>query len=351
MSARCIRHGVLVVRRNDLSVHLVPLSEDQAKRQPPRHMTTERNRYGLSRSDLKEETKRALRQAAGFGCVCCGIAIATYEHIEPEFKDATRHDPDAMAYLCAGCHSKVTRGTWSKDKVWRAKKDPWCLTHGRPHDDFDISPSGASIWLGPNRIINVSTILSIDDEPILEIEPPEERGAPFRISARFYDRNDNLIFTIVRNEWHGEPSAWDINSVGPRTTIRTGPRSIALQFRAAPPEGIVIERAHFSHRGTELSATSRRVRFTGRNKSAFILKCKLIISTLPNATFLFTEGDGVVMGAMPGRPGPLVLNPSVEELFPKKIMKGDPCLCGSGREYGRCHGDPTYLSRRAKRSR
>ena len=58
-----------------------------------------RNQYGLTRT-IPEDIKRQVRQACGFGCVCCGLAIATYEHIDPEFHFAESHDPDKMAYLC-----------------------------------------------------------------------------------------------------------------------------------------------------------------------------------------------------------------------------------------------------------
>src|SRR5882724_9846913 len=139
------------------------------------------NRYGLSR-DIGEETKRVIRRACGFGCVCCGLAIATYEHIDPEFEDAKTHDPDKTAYLCEGCHGHVTRKFWSKEKVKQAKKTPWCITHGKCHDAFDVSSNMTVVFLGPNKIVDVPIILQVDDEPLLSIEPPEIENGPYRIS-------------------------------------------------------------------------------------------------------------------------------------------------------------------------
>jgi hypothetical protein len=77
------------------------------------------NKLGLSRA-IPEAIRRKIRQDSGFGCVICGLAIASYEHIDPEFHEATEHDPDKMTFLCEGCRSRVTRGVWSKDKVWKA---------------------------------------------------------------------------------------------------------------------------------------------------------------------------------------------------------------------------------------
>ena len=78
------------------------------------------NKYGLSRH-IPETVKRKVRQACGFGCVCCGLAIATYEHIDPEFSEAKNHDWKKIAYLCGSCHDKVTRGFWSKNKIKKAR--------------------------------------------------------------------------------------------------------------------------------------------------------------------------------------------------------------------------------------
>ena len=149
-------------------------------------MVNEINTHGLSR-DIPKDVKRQVRQECGFGCVICGLAIATYEHIDPPFKDAREHDPSKIAYLCGGCHDRVTRGVWSKQKVMQARLDPWCIRHHRCHDSFDISVPQPVIWLGPNEIININKILRIDDHVILAIDPPEQPGAPYSISGEFYD--------------------------------------------------------------------------------------------------------------------------------------------------------------------
>src|SRR5262245_61752814 len=159
----------------------------------------ENNKHGLSRN-IPSQIKREIRQAAGFGCVCCGVAIGMYEHVDPEFHDAEEHDPQRMAYLCGGCHDKVSRGIWSKDKIKEARETPWCLTKGHPHYAFDVAGAGATIWLGPNKVVDVPTILQIRGKPLLTIEEPERNGLPYRISGEFYDDEGNLLFEIHENE-------------------------------------------------------------------------------------------------------------------------------------------------------
>ena len=55
-------------------------------------------------------------------------------------------------------------------KIKEARKNPWCITHRKCHDAFDVSGNTPIIWLGPNKIINLPTILAVDDEPLLSIE-------------------------------------------------------------------------------------------------------------------------------------------------------------------------------------
>lgn len=98
---------------------------------------TETNKFGLTRN-IPESVKRKIRQYCGFGCVVCGISIGHYEHIDPSFKDAVEHDPQKIAYLCGACHDKVSRGFWSKEKIKKARSNPWCIINNRCHDSFDI---------------------------------------------------------------------------------------------------------------------------------------------------------------------------------------------------------------------
>ena len=180
---------------------------------------TELNRYGLSRV-IPDPIKRKIRQECGFGCVCCGLSIATYEHIEPVFNDAKEHDSNNMAYLCGSCHDRVTRGIWSKQKIIEARLDPWCLKNQRCHDSFDISSPNPTIWVGPNEIININKILTIDNHVVLSINPSEIVGRPYKISGEFYDKSGKLLFKIVNNEWIGSTKSWDIETVGRTITIR-----------------------------------------------------------------------------------------------------------------------------------
>lgn len=221
----------------------------------------EQNKYGLSRH-VPEEVKRTIRQAARFGCVCCGNGIGTYEHIDPGFAEAREHNPNRMTYLCGSCHLKVSRGIWSKDRIWDARNNPWCGVHGGPHDAFDVGGSEVAVWLGPNRLSDVPIILRIMGTPLLGIDRPEVAGGPFRISGRFYDPAGSLLFSIDKNEWTGAVDVWDIECVGPRITIRQQHRTIALRLCAVPPHGIIVEQADFCFGGSRVYVDASVLRVT-----------------------------------------------------------------------------------------
>jgi hypothetical protein len=225
---------------------------------------TEINRHGLSR-DIPDPIKREIRRKCGFGCVCCGLAIASYEHIDPEFADAREHDPARMAYLCEGCHSRVTRRFWSKDRVVRAAREPYCLVNPnrRFWDKLDVSAEDMMVQIGGVRCVKVPILLNVKGDDLLFVEPPEEPGAPFRISARFYDLNEQEIFRIDRNEWSGPPTNWDVECVGGRITIRSSPWKIALRLLIKPPKELIVERIDMAYRGERIVGNDSVITMSG----------------------------------------------------------------------------------------
>jgi hypothetical protein len=298
----------------------------------------ERNKYGLAR-DIPEAVKLAIRQAARFGCVCCGFAIGTYEHIEPEFADAKEHDPDRMTYLCGHCHDKVTRRILSKQSVWNARSHPWCLTHGGPHEAFDIGSSSVSVWLGRNRVTDVPTVLRIVDTTLLRIDRPEAEHGPYRISGQFYDVDGNSLFSIDQNDWIGSPSAWDIQCVGPRIMIRRERRIVALQLCAVPPSGIVIERADFvfqSSRVCIMNGVLSVISPTGNIATA--TDCTATGDGIGSIFLSVTEHGQFMMGAPLTLTGAYSPPPSLPPEHVIHLGRNAPCFCDSGKKYKKCHG-------------
>jgi hypothetical protein len=200
------------------------------------------NKHGLKRSDLTSEQKRTLRQEAGFGCVRCGNAIGTYEHIDPPFSEAKSHEVVNMAFLCMGCHDKVTRGLLSKQTVKDCKDNPRSLQDGFSFEAFDIGCESPVIHFGPLSAIDCTYLIRVNDRPVFWINEPEDAGGPFRINAELRDIDGNVIFSIRDNQWQTRNDSWDVEVVGRRITIRNGPGIIALILKSDPPHSLFVER-------------------------------------------------------------------------------------------------------------
>lgn len=229
-----------------------------------------KNRHGLSR-DIPEPVKRSVRQACGFGCVICGSSIVEYEHVEPEFPDAQAHDPAGIALICPQCHSKVTTGLWSKAKVKTAMLAPRCKQTGFANEAFDIGVGHPSIAFGGLTLKNCEIPVQVRDLPLFQIKGPEEPGAPFRLTAHFFNASGQPSLLIRDNEWFALSSNWDVEVSGGAITIRDAPGHISLRLVAEPPHDLVIERLdmrvyglHFTGNADELA-----VAFPGGGVSVF----------------------------------------------------------------------------------
>lgn len=225
------------------------------------------NKNGLSRN-IPEDVKRTIRQQANFGCVICGNAIGTYEHIEPPYHSATSHDPDKMTYLCCGCHDKVTRGRWSKDKVWDAKRKPFCNDENPCSEAFDVSSGKPEVVLGGCLFTNLTSTdgLQINGEKVLSFLPPEKSGGPFRLSAKFYDRSGNVSMEIIENEWFGLSSNWDIKCIGRKISIFDNQHKLSLELETVPPRGIILHSLNMLYGGCKVVAQDGILSLIGYNE-------------------------------------------------------------------------------------
>lgn len=198
------------------------------------------NKHGLSR-DIPSDIKRQVRQNSKFGCVMCRSAFYQYEHIKPEFKDALKHDPEAICLLCGRCHDKVTKGFLSKETVLKAYIDTKTNNEvSAPFDAFDLSAKNLNIKFGDCVFHLTEKLIVIDNTNILSINPPDNEYLFPTISGFFCDVDGNRLFSIEKNEWSGSIDTWDSEIIGNEITIRLGKGKIALRLRSKPPDTVEI---------------------------------------------------------------------------------------------------------------
>lgn len=199
------------------------------------------NKHGLSRY-IPEHIQREVRVRLKFGCVVCRSAVCQYEHIDPEFSDAAEHDPNCICLLCGHCHDKVTRGLLSKATIQKRYRDVQTSdTAKRPFDDFHLESGQLTVLLGSCIFHGARTLIEIDGETALAIEPPED-GASFpTLSGCFMDGSGNQLLRIERNIWSGPSTAWDVKVKGRTITAHPVPGVVGLKLRLDPPNQIAVE--------------------------------------------------------------------------------------------------------------
>lgn len=202
-----------------------------------------KNRFGLARN-IPSEIAREVRQRSKFGCVICRAGIFEYEHISVNFSNASKHNADDICCLCGSCHSKVTRGIYSKDfvrmsydKIRNAKAEDV----RRPFDNFDFHSAPPQIRVGglsyDKQLKSIIRYHGIDFLAISPITEHEEYG----INALFLDDDGNETLRIDGQVWNGSVSSWDTEVIGNRISIRKRKGVFSLRLRLEPPNQFIIE--------------------------------------------------------------------------------------------------------------
>jgi len=199
------------------------------------------NGHGLSRN-IPAAVKRQVRQACGFGCVICGAVIVEYEHVDPPFAWATSHDPAAIALLCPQCHAKVTRKFMSKATVSAAMNAPICKRQGYASEVFELGQASPILVFGGVTLHECPIPVQVKGLPLIQVQPGEEPGAPFRLTGTFCDGTGLPSLEIIENKWRPLARNWDMEAVGGVITVRQGPGGVSLRLRVELPDRLVVER-------------------------------------------------------------------------------------------------------------
>lgn len=200
------------------------------------------NKHGLSRP-APSPVRRQVRQECGFGCVICGASIYEYAHLDPPFRDAKEHRPERMALLCPNHHTKLDKELISLETVESARSNPQSQRDGFASDFFDIGmKEHPTIEFAGSVAENCVVPLQYRDVPLCKIESAEEGGAPFRLSAQFFNSEGEPSLRIIENEWQASTDNWDVEATGARIVVRDAHRHISLRIVADPPDKLIIDR-------------------------------------------------------------------------------------------------------------
>ena len=165
---------------------------------------TNKNEYGLDRY-IPSDVRSKVRQNSNFGCVNWRTAIYEFEHFEPDFKDASEHNPEGIALLCPTCHALVTKGRLPKSVV--AKKYQQVKSEKKPippkdNEFFQNYSKNLNIQLGYSLFREFKSIINIDGKDVLSYLFDEESDS-YVVSGAFYGLDGKELFRIENNEWIG----------------------------------------------------------------------------------------------------------------------------------------------------
>ena len=199
-----------------------------------------KNKYGLPRH-IPEAVALEVRRRSKFGCVICRSAIYQYEHIDPEFADATEHEPDKICLLCGGCHDKVTRGRLSKETV-KAKYNKVMESDEiqNPFEELDLSAHNICVDMATVKFEYARHILRINGRDLFSITPPRDGSSFPSLDGVFCDSNGHETLRITNNVWEGAVEAWDIRVVGKEVSVKTAGGRTALVLRIEPPDKVIV---------------------------------------------------------------------------------------------------------------
>lgn len=236
-------------------------------------MSRQSNRYGLARQ-IPVTVKREVRRACGFGCVVCGNTFIQYHHAGIEYANATTHDPAKITLLCGGCHDRVSRGTYSNEKIDEHIQRPYCLTNGPAHTELDYGTIAPHVSFAGSVFENCTFPIRVHDYGVVRLDRPVEAGAPVLLSALFTNSRGEINLAISANEVMLMPDNWDATAEGTRLRLWDDRGQPSLTLNVRPRQALEIERIEslmlgwrFSGNTTALDVTmpgSRRPnRFVG----------------------------------------------------------------------------------------
>ncbi|WP_301234327.1 hypothetical protein [Pandoraea cepalis] len=219
------------------------------------------NRFGLLRN-IPAHVKRAVRQACGFGCVICGNPFIQYHHSDVSYADAAIHDPKKITLLCGGCHDRVSRGTYSDEKVREHIEKPYCLTRGPAFADLDYGSVAPHVRFAGSEFEDCTFPVRVHDYGLIRFEKPAEAVAPVQISAFFANTRGEISLVISRNEVLLMPHNWDATAEGTHIRIWDAAREPSLSLNLIPRQSIEIERIESLLLGWRLSGDSNSLKVT-----------------------------------------------------------------------------------------
>jgi len=166
--------------------------------------------------------------------------------------------------FCPIHHHEATVGAMPEKEQRFYKANPYNIKQGFVEGSLKINQTTPVINMGTNQFVGDGTFILVDGENLLSIEINEGR---LELSMKLYDKEDNLVAEVRRNEWiSGNPLPWDLESKFQWFRIRRKPRDIELEIDAR--EYPIDIRANMWRKGQNFQLNPNLLLFNGVVKQA-----------------------------------------------------------------------------------
>jgi hypothetical protein len=225
----------------------------------------DKNKYGLRRADLTDPIKRQIRQECHFGCVICGRLPYQYEHFDPPFASARKHEPSGMALLCPACHAETTAGRLSKEKIAQARAKPRNASRDPVWSSALGGHSAITLIVGGNKVTasDYAEVLRINNHTLLSLR---RDGDDILFSGMLCNAEGKQTLHFQDNEVIVARGVWDLTFEGRTLTIRAGDRDVVASLTFDADQGTVsLERLKMRlGGGHHLEVTADSAKIKGR---------------------------------------------------------------------------------------
>ena len=188
------------------------------------------NRHGLARY-IPSDVRRQIRQECGFGCILCGLLPYQYDHFDPEFAEATLHDPNKIALLCGNHHDEKTAGRISNALISLKRSKPFNRNDKSTGPVWRpvLDPAIDTVVVCGVQFTNCEAPgLSINGEVVFAFERDDD--GQWQMDGALCDDEGDFALRFDASEIRITKGRWDTTLEGRFLTIRSGPRRISLQL-------------------------------------------------------------------------------------------------------------------------
>ena len=222
-----------------------------------------------------------VRKRCGFGCAICGFAIVEYHHFPP-FSKIGKHEPDKITLLCPNHHTEADKNIISEEDIVYANRHPICKQKGFSYCSLldGSSRKNIKMFLGKTLLTNCRTIFQIHDEPIFYISPPEvnfrqnlKTSKRWRISGKFYNREENLMCIIKNNLVEFRDSQVDIKQKNNYFCIKDNNNNDIFKL-ILESEGIRLATLKMKYKNNKIDVDGDIIKISSSQNAQLHLKCK-----------------------------------------------------------------------------